>query len=177
MAYEPLEDSYLLAETLKKYSKDKNRAIRILDMGAGSGIQAGTCRKLGFKNILTSDIDKESIKLLKEKGFKAIKSNLFENIKDKYDLIIFNPPYLPENKYDKEKDTTGGKEGCETILKFLKQAKSNLNKNGKILLLFSSLSSLEIIKKEAEDLGYKIKKLSNKKLFFEELYVYELKLK
>jgi len=175
MVYEASEDSFLLSEELKKYLKYKDRDIKILDMGAGSGIQAETCKQLGFKNILTADIDKESIKLLKEKGFKAVCSDLFSSVnkKSKFDLIIFNPPYLPEDKYDKEKDTTGGKKGCETIVKFLKQAKKHLEKNGEILLLFSSLSKPEIIIKKAKDLGYKITKLSSKKLFFEELYVYE----
>src|SRR3989344_962257 len=126
--YCPSEDSYLLSKTLKKYLKDKNRAIRILDMGSGSGIQAETCRELGFKNIIVADIDKEAVRHLRKKGFKAVYSDLFSNInkKSKFNLIIFNPPYLPQDEYDKEKDATGGKKGYETILKFLKQAKFHL---------------------------------------------------
>ncbi len=183
--YTPSEDSFLLSETLRTYLKNRNKDVKILDMGSGSGIQAETCLNLGFKNVLCADIDKEAIKLLKQKGFKAIKSNLFSNIKGRlnvkgdlvplrFDLIIFNPPYLPENKYDREKDTTGGKEGYGTIVKFLKKARDHLDKRGEILLLFSSLSKPETIRKQAEKLGYKIKELSSKKLFFEELFVYEL---
>ena len=175
--YQPAEDSYLLSETIKKYLKKiENKHIKILDMGSGSGIQAQTCRKLGFSNILTADINKEAIKNLKKQGFNSIHSDLFSNInkKEKFDLIVFNPPYLPEHKYDKEKDTTGGKKGFETILNFLKQAKNYLNKNGNILLLFSSFSQPKIIIEKAESLGYKTKELSGKKLFFEELFVYEI---
>ena len=174
--YTPLKDSYLLSETLKIFLKNKDKRIKILDLGTGSGILAETCRELGFKNILTTDINKEAVKLLRKKGFRARKSDLFSNIniEKKFDLIIFNPPYLPEDKYDKEKDTTGGKKGYETILKFLKQAKKHLEKDGESLLLFSSLSFPEIIKKQAKKLGYKMKLLNKKRIFFEELYVYLL---
>ena len=176
--YQPAEDSYFLSEVLTNYLSGKSKQIRILDMGSGSGIQAQACKQLGFNNILTADINKEAVENLKKQGFKSIHSDLFLNInkKEKFDLIIFNPPYLPEHKYDQEKDTTGGKKGFETIIKFLKQAKKYLNKNGDILLLFSSFSQLKIIIEKAESLGYKLKELSSKKLFFEELYVYEFEL-
>lgn len=175
--YIPSEDSYLLSETLKNYLENKNKSIKILDMGSGSGIQAKTCRDLGFKNIICADINQEAVKNLKKQGFTSIKSNLFSNInkKERFNLIIFNPPYLPEHRFDKEKDTTGGKKGCEIIIKFLKQAKSYLDKNGTILLLFSSLSKPKIILKKSEQLNYSPTELSSKKLFFEELWVYELK--
>ncbi|MEK6859802.1 MAG: HemK2/MTQ2 family protein methyltransferase, partial [Nanoarchaeota archaeon] len=150
--------------------------IKILDMGAGSGIQALVCRKLGFKNILAADINQKAVKQLKKQKIKAIRSNLFSKInkKQKFDLIIFNPPYLPEDKYDKKQDTTAGKQGYELIIRFLKQAKFHLNKEGTILLLFSSLSKPKIIIKKAKQLGYKLKPLNSKKLFFEKLYVYEI---
>jgi len=178
--YIPREDSYFLSEQVDNFlNKIKNKNIKILDVGAGTGIQAETCLSLGFKNILCVDIDKESIDFLKKKKFKAIKSNLFSNPKlnsKKFNLIVFNPPYLPEDKtgFDKEKDTTGGKYGYEAIIRFLKQAKNHLKKDGKILLLFSSLSNSKIIKKKAEELGYSMKLLAKKRIFFEELFVYEV---
>jgi len=200
MIYQPSEDSFLLQETLKKYlnklgrvaSSNKRRihlrnlgsldtGLNILDLGSGSGIQALTCKDLGFKNILTSDINKESIKHLKSLKLRAIESNLFSKIKksEKFDLIIFNPPYLPEDKREPKPttNTTAGKKGYEIIIKFLKQATNHLIKNSSILLLFSSLSQPKVILKQAKILGYYYNLLNKKKLFFEELYVYEFKLK
>lgn len=176
--YEPAEDSYLLNETLKEFLKNKDRNIRILDMGSGSGIQAKTCKDLGFKNILTVDINKEAVKHLEQLGFKSIHSNLFSKInkENKFDLIMFNPPYLPEDKYDKEKDTTAGKKGYELIIKFLGKAKNYLENGGHVLLLFSSLSQPNIIKKHAIEMNYKLKLLKKQKLFFEEIYIYLLSL-
>jgi release factor glutamine methyltransferase len=171
--YAPREDSYFFSLVLKEYLKNKDKDIKILDMGAGSGIQAETCKRMGFKNITAADIDEETVKQLKKK-FKTIKSDLFSDIKGKFDLIMFNPPYLPEHKYDKEKDTTGGKKGWETIINFLEQAKKHLTKKGKILLLYSSLSKPGVIARKAKKLGYELKSLNKKKLFYEELYIVEL---
>jgi methylase of polypeptide subunit release factors len=56
------------------------KEIKILDMGSGSGIQALPCKKLGFKNILTADINIEAVKHLKKQKLKAVHSNLFTKI-------------------------------------------------------------------------------------------------
>ena len=64
--------------------------------------------------------------------------------------------------------TTGGKNGSETINKFLKEAKKFLKKDGKIFLVSSSLT------KGLNFLGYKKKKIGEEKLFFEKLFVWEL---
>jgi len=175
--YPPAEDSYLLSKVLKKYVN--KISMRALDMGSGSGILTETLIKLKInpKNVTLADINPNAIKQLK-KSFpksKTINSNLFEKVKGKFDLIVFNPPYLPDDKYDKQKDTSGGKKGDETILKFLKQLKNHLNKKGICLLLTSSLTPMNKIKEEFK--SYKVKIISHRKIFYEELFVYEICLK
>jgi release factor glutamine methyltransferase len=171
--YQPEEDSYLLSRVLKKEKVDLN--TKILDMGAGTGIQAQTLIDRGvlLENVTLVDINTEAIKLLKKKfkKSKVIKSNLFKKVKGKFDLIIFNPPYLPEDPRepaDSRIATTGGKTGSEIINKFLKEAKKHLTKEGKIFLLTSSLT------KGINWKGYKKKILSRKKVFYETLKVFSL---
>ena len=167
MIYEPSDDTFLLAEQVKKLVQGK-----VLDLGTGSGYLAEIAIKNNCK-VLAADINKECVTYCNNKGIKTIQSDLFSNIKDKFDYIIFNPPYLPEDKDEDEESkliTTGGKRGNEIIIKFFNQVKSHLNPNGKILILVSSLTpDIEQILK-SNDLKYK--ELSNKKLFFEELKVY-----
>ena len=164
--YNPSDDSFFFADFLKEYfSKLKNKNISYLDIGAGSGILAETALQAKIKNILASDKDLESVKYIKLKGINAVHSDFFSDIKMKFDIISFNAPYLPESEYDTESDTAGGKRGDETALEFLRQAKSNLNSNGKIFLLISSLTPLNRIKK------FKPKIVARKKLFFEILYI------
>ena len=186
MLYLPAEDSFLLEKEVKSYIiklKDKN--IKVLDMGSGSGIQAKACLSSGIKssNVLCADIDQEAINFLNKQKLKTVQTNLFSKIKNsknnkknKFDLIIFNAPYLPEDKngYDNGLDTTAGKKGNEVILEFLKQAKTYLNKGGRILLLFSNLSKPRVILEYSKKLGYKFKKLSEESMgMFEKVMVYE----
>lgn len=172
MIYEPEEDSYLLEKQVKKYAK---KGIKVLDIGTGSCIQALAAYSQNA-DVLAADINPEAVKLARLKGLKAIKSDLFSNIKDKFDLIIFNPPYLPEEKYEDSATrlfTTGGKQGHELIERFLKEAKNHLNESGIILLVFSTLTGN--VEKLLNKYNYKFKKLDSKKVFFEEIFVYELK--
>lgn len=171
--YQPAEDSFLLERFVNKEIKEKD-ITKILDMGAGSGIQAEAAAKKGInpKDITIADINPGAIKLLKKKfpKSKVISSDLFSKIPDnkKFDLIIFNPPYLPDNKFDKQPDTSGGKNGSLVINRFLNGAKSYLNENGKILLLTSNLT------KNINWQDYERKLLGKKRFFFEELYVWRL---
>lgn len=176
MIYHPAEDSYLLERQVKKYAKNKS----VLDLGSGSGILAEASIKAKAKSVLASDINPESINVLKKKKIPAIRSNLFSKIKGKFDLIVFNPPYLPQDSLeDKESSTitSGGKRGDELILKFLKQAKSHLNNNGIILLLVSSLTPLDKIKILLKERNLHYRVIAEQKLFFEKLQVWEIKLK
>lgn len=174
LIYEPAEDSYLLESLISKYAKGKS----VIDIGTGSGILAKKALSSGAKSVIAIDINSESIKQLKKEKIKAIKSDLFSKVKGKFDLIICNPPYLPEDKQeDKESQiiTSGGKKGDEFILKFLNQAVNHLNKNGIILLLVSSLTPVKRILKLLNRLNFKHKLIASKKIFFETLYVWEIK--
>ncbi len=179
--YPPAEDSYLLSRVLKKQLTnllEKNPYLKFLEIGAGSGVHLQTALTLGVKkeNISSSDINQKSVDYCNLIGFNCIQSDLFENIKEKFDIIIFNPPYLPEDKRESKKskiNTTGGEKGNEIILRFLRQAKNYLNKQGKIFLITSSLSP----KINFEKLDYNHKKIGCEILFFEMLCIWELEIK
>jgi len=173
MIYEPAEDSYLLECQVKKYSKGKS----FLDMGSASGIQSEATLKSNAKSVLAVDFQDDVIKYLKSKKIKCIKSNLFSKVKGKFDLIAFNPPYLPKDKIeDKEsqKITSGGKKGDELTLRFLKKAPEHLNKEGIILLVTSSLTPKERIMSLMNKISLSHTILDSKKLFMEELEVWKI---
>jgi len=181
--YQPHEDSFLMQEVLRKLVFEKKVKLgRVLDIGTGTGILAFEIAKMA-KHIDAVDINPSALdfvkKKIKELAFNNIDvfySDLFTNIKHKYDLIIFNPPYLPASEeldvYNLHKlDIIGGKTGSEIICKFLKQAKNFLTQNGKILFCCSSLGNTKAIENELKQ-GYDYEVLARKKLFFEELFVY-----
>ena len=114
--YEPREDSFLLAEFVEKESHGE-----VLDMGTGSGIQALLASRTA-KAVTGVDIKKKAVKTAeinaKANGVKNVifkQSDLFEHVSGHFDVIIFNPPYLPEKKGPDEDSVhwAGGENGRE----------------------------------------------------------------
>lgn len=172
--YPALEDSHFLESFVKKHAFGK-----VLDVGTGSGIQAVAASKnKGVKSVLGVDINKRAIehckKSYKLKKIKFIQSDLFKNVKGKFDTIIFNPPYLPQESNQRDVRTEGGKKGYEVVEKFLKQSYNHLNKDGIILLLFSSLTNKIKVDELIRNNLFESEELGQTKFFFEILYVYKI---
>ncbi|HLD72750.1 MAG TPA: HemK2/MTQ2 family protein methyltransferase [Candidatus Nanoarchaeia archaeon] len=178
--YPPAEDSFLLQKLVRKYALG-----RVLDLGTGSGIQALTAAASPLvKEILAADINPEAleklnqeIKLKKFRKIKTIFSDLFSAIEGKFDTIIFNPPYLPQDKIGKELIADpalyGGKKGWELSARFFQEASKFLVPNGKILFLFSSLTNKPKIEEIIAHNLLESKLLAQERLpLFEELYLY-----
>jgi|SRR3989344_19106 len=171
MIYEPREDSLLLVKWVNRYCRP---GMLVLDMGCGSGIQGKKALEKSC-GVTFVDVDQEVVNSLNK--YNALKSDLFENIKDKFDLITFNPPYLPEEENESEDSKricSGGKEGWELIDRFFSKVNSFLNENGSILIVFSSLTNKEKVDEIIIKAGFRFRELENKKLFFEVLYLYEV---
>lgn len=176
--YLPSEDTYLFLDTLKKESFNKRSSF--LEMGPGSGILSLSLYGF-FENLCLCDIDLKVVNYLEDLKKKyslnkmtIIQSNLFSNLKNKkFDVIIFNPPYVPSEKIEVF-STDGGKKGSEIIFNFLENIKFYLKKKGVCYLLVSSHNDLKkiynIILKN--HLTYNI--LSEKKLFFEKLLILKI---
>lgn len=174
MIYEPAEDSFLMAKEVSRIAKGK----KVLDVGTGSGILALAARDAGAREVLAVDIDPSSVKFVKEKGIEVKKSDLFDNAKGKFDLIVFNPPYLPvDSREDSESAlaTTGGEKGDEIIVRFLEDVEKHLEKEGRILLLVSSLTPTKRIEKTLRESGLRQKVVAMQKIFMEELSVWEIR--
>ena len=135
--YEPREDSELLGRYVKRYARG-----RVLDMGTGSGIQAvEAAKKKKVDSVLAVDIDEEVIRKLKKeiknKKIRFKTSDLFSKVRGKFETIIFNPPYLPEEKGVKDKALFGGKKGHEILERFLEKVNNYLTFEGVVLIVFS----------------------------------------
>jgi release factor glutamine methyltransferase len=159
-------------------SKLKTRD-RVLDMGTGSGILAIAAAKKGC-SVTAVDINPEAIKVAKENASKEnleinfILSDLFQNVNGKFDLIIFNAPYVPtensEPKTMESKAWDGGETGLEVVNLFLSSVRDYLNEGGKIFLLVSSNTE-----NPPQFKGFDQKTLKKMPFFFERLFVLELR--
>ena len=149
--YDPREDSKLLEKYVWEYAKGS-----VLDIGTGSGIQAlAAAKSKKVKSVLATDIQSSVINYNKKniinKKIKFIASDLFENINKKFDTIIFNPPYLPQELKVKDLTLEGGKKGFEVIERFLNEVNSFLKSDGVILTVFSSLTKKEKVDEFIKD--------------------------
>ncbi len=178
MIYEPQEDSYLMQRIVKEFAKGK-----VLEIGTGSGILAGTAaQKKEVESVFAVDINPHAVEYSRLK-YDSTKirfriSDLFSHVKGKYDTIIFNPPYLPEDRNEDEESsltTTGGKKGHEIIERFLNMAGEHMNPDGEILLLFSTLTGIEKIDQLVADNLFESENIAELKIAFETLYVDKIK--
>lgn len=176
--YQPAEDTYLLADNLQV-----NRMSKILEIGTGTGIIAIIAAKRASK-VIATDINPHAIdcavkNIITNKTYNVElrKGNLFEPVEgEKFDLILFNTPYLPsstDEKSDDELDAAwnGGLDGREVIDRFLEEVTDYLNPDGKVQMVQSSLSDNKKTLKKFEDLGFKASITACEKCFFEEIVV------
>ncbi len=175
--YPPSEDSELLLKTMEILPKES-----VLDMGTGTGV-LGVHAALRGGIVTAVDVSEKAL-VCTEKNARlncvqmtTIKSDLFEKISERFDVVLFNPPYLPNESWSKEdiedKQWDGGRDGSETLRTFIRELPRHLR--GRCYLLFSSLTGggkevmESLLKKD-----FISRQLDKKRLFFEILYVYEL---
>ncbi|MBI2175739.1 methyltransferase [Candidatus Woesearchaeota archaeon] len=177
--YNPTEDSALLAAAVEKHAYGK-----VLDMGTGSGIQAITAgMKKEVKSVVAADINDEALKFaaaaaVKEKvagKITLVKSDLFSNIKRTFDTIIFNPPYLPQDKGVYDEAIYGGRHGYETLQRFIGSCNDYLADNGMMLVVFSSRTNKQKVDEAIERSCLEFEELGQKRIFFETLYTYAIR--
>jgi release factor glutamine methyltransferase len=171
--YPPSEDSELLLEVaLQELKKDDD----VLEVGVGSGFVSsklvGKCRL-----VIGTDISPHAVQKAKKSGVEVIRTNLVKGICKKFTLVLFNPPYLELEDFEKngdwlEKAIDGGEKGVEIISEFLDEIIDLVGEEGRIILILSSNNLPHILEKIEKNFYSKV--IKHKKLFFEELLALRL---
>ncbi|MCL6088925.1 MAG: methyltransferase [Candidatus Marsarchaeota archaeon] len=188
--YSPSDDTELLAESAIEKAQPGSS---ILEIGTGSGAVILSLAKSGkrFKELVAVDSEpaaveaaKTNAKKNKIESVRFLQSDLFAALpaRSLFDLILFNPPYLPTAKLDKVKGSLnsaldGGPDGLKVVRRFLVKAGRHLAPNGKILLVISSLQPKDKLEALLSRHGFSHHPLSSKSFFFERLEVWELSVK
>ena len=94
-----------LVSKLIKYAKDKfDKKVSILDIGTGTGCIAITLSLELDSDVTAVDISDKALEVAKgnalkhKKDIKFIKSDVYSNVFDRYDIIVSNPPYIREDE-------------------------------------------------------------------------------
>lgn len=153
----PRPETELLAEQVIKVAENKS----VLDLCTGSGAIAIAIKLNAKCNITGVDISEKALDIAKYNAninnaqINFINSNLFENINDKYDIIVSNPPYIATadindlavevKGFEPKLALDGGNDGLEFYRKIAVDAKRFLNENG-ILMLEVGVGQAESVK-------------------------------
>ena len=140
--YSPESDTVLLLEAARA---DINHGDRVLEVGTGSGLVAAEMARI--TSVLATDINPHAVLCARKAGAEVIRSDLFAGIRGPFDLVLFNPPYLPTQPEERIDDwleyaLDGGENGRMVIERFARYVGDILAPGGRILLLISSLTGL-----------------------------------
>jgi release factor glutamine methyltransferase len=171
--YQPSDDTFLLAECIKQYSGQW-----ALEIGVGSGLLLPLLED-NFQNVVGSDISLQAIEYCKRRntgGAMLVCCDAASALRGMFDLIVSNPPYLPDDNRVKDLTVHGGPTGIETTIHFICSAIPVLAQEGKIVVVVSSLANSLKLDKMLLDADIKIHKrvIKEKKLFYETLSVVEI---
>ena len=144
-----METEELIYKVIEYVKANNKNNLKILDLCTGSGIIAITLKKELDEiliDVVASDISEEAIEVAKENAqyhdtdVRFIQSDIFNNIDDKFDIIVSNPPYIDRKdevtmqdnvlKYDPHLALFAEEEGMYFYRKIIEQAKDYLKENG-----------------------------------------------
>ena len=171
--YRPAEDSYLLLRAL-----DLKDAASFLEIGTGTGLIAlHAARRVPT---LATDVSPLATDLTRANAWRndvsldIVRADLFRGLRGKFDVIAFNPPYLPLRPRGGWLDRawSGGEGGDEVVLRFLHDAPRFVAKEGVIYLLLSAQNhrALQTVKT-----AFRSEEVGRESLFFDEITVYRLR--
>ena len=142
----PRNETELSVEKILKIANEKD-FHKILEIGAGSG---AICVTLALESkslkVFASDISEDALEVVKinrekyhAENLKLIKSNLFENISESFDIIFSNPPYIKtaeienlqkEVGFEPKLALDGGDDGLNFYREITKKSCEYLKKGG-----------------------------------------------
>ena len=146
-----METEELIYKVIEYIKKSKKNNLKILDLCTGSGVIAITLKKELEDypvEIIASDVSVAALNIAKENAntnkaeVSFIQSDIFENIKDKFDIIVSNPPYIDYKdrttmqdnvlNYDPHLALFAEEEGMYFYRRIIEEAKEHLTQDGVI---------------------------------------------
>jgi len=171
--YRPSDDTFLMLDAISDFSF---KGKKTLDMGTGSGM-LGLFAAIHGANVTVADIDESAARhaamAARSLGVNvnAVVSNLFSSVHGQFDVVLFNPPYLPSTTTT-DNATDGGAMGAAVANRFLQELPKHLKGNGAAFLLLSSQNDPSSLSRKHQELSFTLVK--RRALFFEELQVFRL---
>ena len=159
----PQPDTEVLVEEVLDILEKNEEKKSVFDLCTGSGVIGISIAKYTASQVTMSDISKNALEIANKNAInnevidkcKFVLSDMFENIEEKFDIIVSNPPYIRTNvihSLDKEvqNEPNLALDGGENGLKFYKIIAENaykyLNEDGMLALEIGYDQKEEVIK-------------------------------
>jgi release factor glutamine methyltransferase len=172
--YSPEADTLLLLNAARAEARPDDR---ILEVGTGSGMISSEMARI--THVVATDINPHAVICTGRAGVEVVRTDLFAGIRGPFDLILFNPPYLPTQPAERMDDwleyaLDGGESGRAVIERFARSVGDVLAPGGRVLLLISSLTGLSEVQELFAGRAYSAKIAIQQDLEDEVLYVLKI---
>ncbi len=157
----------------------------VADVGTGSGIQSLAAARAGASSVVAIDVNPNAVVAAatnaRANGFEhcvfPVASNLFSAItpEPQFDVIVTNPPFCEGRAWDVADRAWRAGPQYKDIAPLFEQARRRLTPNGVMYLILSSHSDLEFVGSLIQRAGFKARVISERRVLFETLKIYELR--
>lgn len=169
--YFPSDDSIFLSNIVNHYYGQL-----ALEIGTSSGIILKELSK-NFSIVIGTDIDFDSLKRVQcglniDRLICCDSASALHDVK--FDLIVTNPPYLPNSANHVDKTIDGGPTGIEVSIHILTSVIDKLTRKGRILIVVSNLSNKKKLERFVSQNNLVMNQIAQKDLFYEMLEIIEI---
>jgi len=168
--YLPAEDTYLLRDALKPFSGDS-----CLEIGFGSGVVLASVSGRFRMAVGTDLVGLEDARLALSPRADLVLADRAKCFRDGvFDVVFFNPPYLPSGPIEDEA-VDGGPTGTEMPISFLEEGLRVLREEGTVVALLSTEGDTQSFLSHCSNLVFGVESATEKRLFYETLSVFTIR--
>ena len=159
-----MSPKYDRSATFNLKNMPNQSGMSFLEVGCGCGLVSLFAAFQGAKKIVSVDINKEAVEntklnleLYKFTNFEAFYSDVFKNVKEKFDTIYFAAPFHG-NKPKSKLEYGVSDSNYRALRRFIRGAKKHLKKDGQVVLGFSNTGDVNLLESLIKENNFSVKK-------------------